>query len=207
MRSLASGRSTPRKAEAAPADTTDDALFASYRAGIVEDFDVLYARYKDKTWRYFLRQVNEEQARDCQQELWMKVIERADRYRAEGRFGAYLFSVAHSTLMDNHRKNLRLVRDEDLTSSSPDSNLDAGPVAPAASEPIVAASLQQRLARLADALRQLPIAQRSVFVMRAEAGMSHADIAVATDSDPEAVKSRLRYAKAKLREELSDAND
>jgi RNA polymerase sigma-70 factor (ECF subfamily) len=196
-------RAAPSNA-GAHAAASDDDLMADFCAGGSKNaaaaaFDALYARYKDKTWRYFLRQVDEHAARDCQQELWLKIIERRADYRAEGKFGAYLFTIAHSVLMDSHRKHLRLAArtaplDADAVATEP----QAGPQR--------LAGLARTLARLDGALRALPLAQRSAFLLRAAAGLSYAEIAAATDSNVEAVKSRLRYAKSKLREELADAD-
>ena len=64
------------------------------------------------------------------------------------------------------------------------------------------AEINQQLERLARALEALPPTQREVFLMREESGLSLAEIAAATGSNEEAVKSRLRYAVAKLREAL-----
>ena len=58
------------------------------------------------------------------------------------------------------------------------------------------------MARFAAALEALPPAQREAFLLKEEAEMSIAEIAQATGADVEAVKSRVRYATAKLREAL-----
>ncbi len=52
--------------------------------------------------------------------------------------------------------------------------------------------------RLAIALAQLPVAQREAFLLQQEAGMSLAQIAELTGAGEETIKSRLRYATAKL---------
>ena len=48
----------------------------------------------------------------------------------------------------------------------------------------------------------LPPAQREVFLLQQEGGLSLAEIAELTGVGAETVKSRLRYALAKLRNEL-----
>jgi RNA polymerase sigma-70 factor (ECF subfamily) len=58
------------------------------------------------------------------------------------------------------------------------------------------------MARFTAAFERLPPAQREAFVMKEEAEMSIAEIAAATGSNEEAVKSRVRYATAKLREAI-----
>ena len=58
--------------------------------------------------------------------------------------------------------------------------------------------------RLLAALAALPVLQREAFLLHEESGLSVPEIAAATGTDPEATKSRLRYAIAKLREALTD---
>jgi len=53
-----------------------------------------------------------------------------------------------------------------------------------------------------NAVSQLPAEQRSAFLLQAEGDLSVEEIADATGSNFETVKSRLRYARAKLRQLL-----
>ena len=173
--------------------------FRASDTGSAEAFDELYARYKDRTWRYFRRQLTAEAAEDCQQDLWMKIIERRARYNARDRFGGYLFTVAHSVLIDAQRKSLRVVDAATDHALEPD-ELQAH----ANTEPARASGLQRAVQALKAALGRLPAAQRNTFVMQQEAGLSYADIARATDTNLETVKSRLRYARSTLAAELRD---
>jgi len=162
-------------------------------------FDELYHRYKDKTWRYFCRQLDQDAARDAQQDLWTKIIERRNKYEAKNKFGGYLFSVANSVLVDTQRKHLRVV----------DSAIDTGAQldelqADKSTDPARATHLKRAKEALKKAISALPIAQRNTFVLHQESGLSYADIAQATGTNTETVKSRLRYARAKLAEELEE---
>ena len=53
-----------------------------------------------------------------------------------------------------------------------------------------------------EAVNGLPLPQREAFLMKAEGELSLEDIAFATGTTRETVKSRLRYAQQKLREAL-----
>ena len=59
-------------------------------------------------------------------------------------------------------------------------------------------------ARIDAALAQLPPPQRDAFLLHIESGLSLADIAAMTGAGEETVKSRVRYAYAKLRSALGD---
>ncbi|MEM7221082.1 MAG: sigma-70 family RNA polymerase sigma factor [Pseudomonadota bacterium] len=175
-------------------EADDDELMARYVSGDAAAFDALYGRYKDRTWRYFLRQLGEERARDAQQDAWLKIVDRRAQYRPQGRFAAYLFSVARSVLVDAQRKTMTLVEQTLDTDELP---------AAGAGEPRRAARLERLAAAISAALGRLPIDQRDAFVMQQEAGLSYADIATATGASVETVKSRLRYARGKLADALA----
>ena len=55
---------------------------------------------------------------------------------------------------------------------------------------------------LIDAVQALPLPQREAFLMKAEGELSLEDIALATGTTRETVKSCLRYAQQKLRDAL-----
>ncbi len=57
--------------------------------------------------------------------------------------------------------------------------------------------------RLEAALAALPEAQREVFLLREHAGLSFPEIAEATGTNENTVKSRLRYALVALRDRLA----
>ncbi len=54
------------------------------------------------------------------------------------------------------------------------------------------------------AFATLPAAQREAFLLHQEGGLDLAEIAALTGTGVETVKSRIRYAIAKLRTELGD---
>ncbi|MEZ5580801.1 MAG: sigma-70 family RNA polymerase sigma factor [Candidatus Competibacteraceae bacterium] len=59
--------------------------------------------------------------------------------------------------------------------------------------------------RLLELLTELPEAQREAVLLKEEAGLSLEEIAQATGTGRETVKSRLRYAMARLRQGLRGA--
>ncbi len=59
---------------------------------------------------------------------------------------------------------------------------------------------RERAEEIVAAVEALPLEQRGVFVMFAEGGLSLEEIAQVTGVPVETAKSRLRYARAKLRQ-------
>jgi RNA polymerase sigma-70 factor (ECF subfamily) len=170
---------------------SDEALMSAYRDGDATAFDALYARHKGGLYRYVLRGVKSAAvAEELYQEIWLRVVEARQRYQPSARFATWLYTVAHNRLVDHWRhKELGVVPyEEDLAAAAP------------GADPARAAEGREALARLADAIAALPHAQREAFLLHEEAGLTALEIAAATSSDPEAVKSRLRYAYQKLEE-------
>ncbi len=75
--------------------------------------------------------------------------------------------------------------------------------AEASDSPLARIESRQQAQAFLDALEQLPPPQREAFVLQAEGGLSIDEVARATGVGAETAKTRLRYAKAKLRTLLS----
>ena len=184
----------PTKVGAPTDDQSDEALMLAYAEGQASAFDVLYERHKGPLYRYFTRQLPEAEANDCFQTLWEKLIGNRDRYRPDSAFRSYLFTIAHNVLMDHFRKQGRLGPE---SSTEPDelSQNDAGP-----ESQHERGELLEKLHRL---IRGLPHHQREAWLLRQETTFSTADIARVTGTSEEGVKSRLRYAREKLKQGMA----
>ena len=69
-------------------------------------------------------------------------------------------------------------------------------------QPEELAVLAQRAQSLQQALDKLPLKQKEVMLLRYVAGMTIIEIATSIEEKPETVKSRLRYAIVKLKNDL-----
>ena len=169
-------------------------------AGDAGAFDRLYARHRGTVFRFVARSLpSRADAEEVFQEVWMKAIEARHRYEPRAKFTTWLYAIAHNHLVDTwRRKGLSLVPLEGDDDDSPAHD----PPADASDEPFAQVATRQAMARFVAAFEALPPAQREAFVMKEEAGLSIAEIAAATGAGEEAVKSRVRYATAKLREAL-----
>ena len=189
---------TSTESASAVAEVDDEALMTRYGQGDTHAFELLYARHKQATFRFFSRQLNPESAADCHQELWFKVINAAPGYQSKGVFAAYLFTIAHNVLTDNYRRSMKH-RVVDATTSVEDLDLPAD--TPSVESALNGAQLR---ARLLDLVGKLPYAQREALVLHEDCGLTLREIANVTGSSEEGIKSRLRYAMLKLKSGMSN---
>jgi RNA polymerase sigma-70 factor, ECF subfamily len=185
-------------------NVSDEQLMLRYRDGDAVAFEALYGRHRASVFRYVLRQVGlRSAAEEVFQETWMKIIAARARYRLQARFATFLYHVAHNCVVDYFRRKtpLHLI--------SLDDNAEE-PIQVAASErdqPERVVASRQLAAKVLNVLALLPPEQREAFLLHEEGGLTLEEIATITSTGKETVKSRLRYALAKLREGVEHEAD
>lgn len=173
----------------------DEMLMQRYVAGDASAFATLYGRHKNGVWRYLLRGSNNEAlTAELSQDVWASVIKARHSYEPRARFATWLYRLAHNRLVDHWR------------AERPQEELDAAEeiAAPEHHTPAARATQAEQGNRLMQALKGLAPEQREAFLLQAEGGLSLEEIASTQGVGRETVKSRLRYALAKLRGELAD---
>jgi RNA polymerase sigma factor (sigma-70 family) len=183
---------------------TDENLMKRFGRGDAAAFEILYRRHELKVFRYLQRNVrNEAGANDLMQEVWFAVVRGASNYQPTAKFTTWLFTIAHNRMVDMIRANHRLQSlDAGDDTDSEGASLLAQLAADRKLEPLSQVQSQDEAAALLNAVAQLPAEQRSAFLLQAEGELSVEEIADATGATFETVKSRLRYARAKLRQLL-----
>lgn len=189
-------------------DATDESLMMRYAQGEVAAFNALYARHEVPVWRYVLRSVqNPSTADELTQELWFAVARAATTYEPErngARFKTWLFTMAHNRIVDHWRAfkphdSIALDAEDDETMQ-----VRAQLIADSGFGPIRQIESREQARALIAAVEALPADQREAFLLQAEGGMSVEEIAQATSSSFETAKSRLRYARSKLKTLLAE---
>jgi RNA polymerase sigma factor (sigma-70 family) len=191
-------------APAIAAAERDEDLMLAYAAGDAAAFETLYTRHKGGLYRYVLRQcTNAGIAEELFQDVWMNVLRARASYVPTAKFTTWLYRIAHNRLIDHWRT----VGQVELVTAGVDED-DEDPLAfiPASrdQEPDARASGREIAGRLQAACATLPALQREAFLLHQEGGLELAEIAELTGAGVETVKSRIRYAVAKLRLELGD---
>ncbi len=183
-------------------DASDEDLMLSYAQGDAAAFEQLYARHRRVLLGYLVRQLRDQAvAEEIYQEAWMRVIRAREGYQVSAAFRTWLFTIAHNLVLDHYRRQGRRA---ELVLADGDELPDLADTATPPPEDLLAG--RQDAEQLLACIGALPFAQRDVVLLRLEAGLTPAEIVAVTGADPEAVKSRLRYAVQRLRKELQDGD-
>lgn len=169
-----------------------------FKAGDLMAFNLLYARHKGPTYRYLLRQCNDQTLTDdLMQELWGKLIKAKDSYQPSAKFTTWLYRIAHHVLIDYQRqsstRNALITTDDDIESTLDNAN----------NRPETLAANHQSQQDINRCLNKLAHHHLETFLLKQETDLTMAQIADIVECSFEAAKSRLRYAYEALRSCLS----
>jgi RNA polymerase sigma-70 factor (ECF subfamily) len=183
----------------------DDRLMRAWVQGDARAFDTLYQRHHAPLYRFVRRVLGPalaQQVDEVFQDTWSRVIQARERWSPQGAtFRTWLFTLAHHRAIDCLRKSGREVSVDDAPPGADEPTGEAWADWPATDgrDPSDQAFWRAAGERLLHCLDALPAAQRAVFLLHHEDGMSLDELARALDLGFETAKSRLRYAMSKLR--------
>lgn len=197
---------------AASEPAEDDALMRAYARGDARAFERLYARHQAGLYRFVRRLLGTAlaaQTDEVFQDTWLRVVQARERWEPQGAtFRTWLYTLAHHRVIDMLRRSGREVS---IDAAADDDG--AAPWEPQASAawqhwpaPTAAPSHTEELAfwrrageQLITCLEQLPLPQRSAFLLHHDDGLALDEVARALEVGFETAKTRLRYAMSKLR--------
>ncbi|MDH5630715.1 MAG: sigma-70 family RNA polymerase sigma factor [Gammaproteobacteria bacterium] len=175
----------------------DEQLMLEYANGSALAFEQLYQRHKGGLYRYCLRQLrHKSKAEECFQEIWLKLINSRVNYKPTALFTTYLYRIAQNHIIDMARKDNRSGAEVEMEPETIESQGFA--------EPLEALTREGQHTRLRTTMAKLPIEQKTVLLLKLDAGLSLEEIATVVDCGKETVKSRLRYAVSFLKQQLGE---
>jgi RNA polymerase sigma-70 factor (ECF subfamily) len=161
-------------------DKDEAKLIRAAKNGDSDAFAEIYDRHYPAVYRYiFYRVSSEPVAEDLASEVFVRLVDRIDRFTYRGRpLLAWLYTIARNLVNDHHRfcgRAEQVPLDEGLTAGSPD--------------PESAAELALDEERLAQALDCLTDGQRDVVILRFLEGLEIRTVAQILDTSYGAVKA------------------
>ena len=173
-------------------DLDDEVLALRVR----EDFDAfaeLYRRYLHPLYRFVRSQVSDDAtAEDVTAQVFFKALSSASTFRNEGSYQAWLFRIAHNSILSwrTSKSNGVIVLDQ-----MPDS-VDPEP------SPVAKAITDEESTLVRKKVLALPPAQREVVALRYLHDFSIEEIAGVTRRTRGAVRILLHRARSRLRRDL-----
>ena len=153
-------------------------------------FGALYDRYVQRVYRYCLYRTNQpHEAEDLTAQIFLAALEGLPRYRQDGHFAAWLFSIARNKVAEYHRRTPHEPLDESLL---PPLQLDLE----------LTVEKSQRREKLLKLIQALAEDERELIHLRYVAELSFAEMAKSLHKNEDAVKKSIYRLVARLKVQM-----
>jgi RNA polymerase sigma-70 factor (ECF subfamily) len=169
-------------------------LLAGVRKGRRSEFEALYRLYHPRLWRFLSHVMRQPEAiEEVLNDAMLVVWQRADSFDGRSRLSTWIFGIAY-------RKALKSISRQDLPVDGDDADEppDPGP------GPEQQLGLAQLRGRLKEAMAELSLEHRAVVELCYFQDMAYGEIAEVVGCPAETVKTRMFYARRRLRLLLDD---
>jgi RNA polymerase sigma factor (sigma-70 family) len=174
----------------------DELLLLSAQGGSVEAFEQLIERWQERLWRFAWRLTDDEQAAwDVSQEIWSAVSRDIRNLEDAAAFPAWAYQIAGNKSRDWIRRRQRQRHADDAYAESRHQSEQERE------------AVEKRYTDLKEVLAHMPGRDRTILSLRYEEGFATGEIAEILGIPPGTVKSRLYYARERLRHFLEKEND
>ena len=179
---------------------SDSQLVSLYQNGNEEAFEMLLHRHKSRIYTAIYLIVKDRYtAEDLLQETFVKAINtiRDGRYNEEGKFLPWISRIAHNLAIDHFRKNKRYPEVVLEDGSRLFNSLNF------AEDSMESKQIEKETqSKLRGYIKELPVEQKQVLIMRHFLQMSFQEIADRTGVSINTALGRMRYALINLRKKM-----
>jgi RNA polymerase sigma-70 factor (ECF subfamily) len=185
---------------------TDAEVMLELKAGNMDAFDVLLAKYRKPIVHFMFRMVhNQAVAEELAQEVFLRVYRSRETYRAEARFSTWLYRIA-TNLGVNHARDTRHERSAstvylDETDTETGTTPDVADRTPSAEANLLR---RERMKAIRQHVMALPERQKTAVLMHKYEDMDYKQIGEVLKLSESATKSLLFRAYQTLRGNLKE---
>ncbi|MGC4082997.1 MAG: RNA polymerase sigma factor [Vicinamibacterales bacterium] len=175
------------------------ALVARLRDGDASAFDVVHHQFNTPLFNFLARLTHRRDvAEDLLEETWLRFVSRARLLRSDTRLGAWLFTVARNLHVSYRRS--RLVEDSHVAGL-----IGLWPCGLPQRSPFDMTAASEAERRIEEALAALPLSYREALLLVAIEGMTPTEASDVCGISPEAMRQRLKRARAQLTRHLGES--
>jgi RNA polymerase sigma-70 factor (ECF subfamily) len=180
-----------------PASMSDNEL-AKRACHDASSFSDLFDRFFSPVYRYFfIRLRHQQDAEDLTSETFQKIFQKLPTFQERGLpFGAWVFTIAHHTLIDHVRRTKHTVDSLDTLDPSKEPHKDFD---------LQAIDQQLLSEKLWTAIRQLPEREQQIWALKLTSGLAHKDIANVLGLTENNVNVILHRSFSLLKNKLTDS--
>jgi RNA polymerase sigma-70 factor (ECF subfamily) len=152
-------------------------------------FDLLYERYSPKIYAKSISLLHDEfLAQDCTQEIMMKLLLNLSKFSNKSKFSTWVYSITYNYCIDKIRKRKKdpSIMVKDFSYYDKEDDIDDRLL------------MEVRVERLKKILEKIPIADKSILLMKYMDSMSIKEIGEITQKSESAVKMKIKRAKQKF---------
>ena len=154
-------------------------------------FGELYLLYVEPVFRYLYSRIgNVHEAEDTTAQTFLAAFESFGRFRQDGHFASWLFTIARNKGMDHFRRRNNTTSIEEIDDI------------PMESDPLSGVIQSEQAAALSKLIRVLPEEERELLRLRFLAEMSFPEMAHLLQNNEEAVKKSVYRLLARLHSQL-----
>lgn len=185
---------------------TDEELMVDFQRGDQKAFEEIVMRHRHGVYNFILRFLgNPQTAEEVFQEVFIKIHRAADRYKPNGKFTTWLYTIARNQCVDTFRRQ-KLRETLSLDGGGREDEVRLLDTLPAEEVPPDILSSAKQISEVLElALQKLNPDQREVFLLREKEGFKFEEIAEITGVSVNTVKSRMRYALEGLKRTLKQS--
>ncbi len=159
-------------------------------------FGELYRLYVEQVFRYLYSRVgNVHEAEDATAQTFLAAFESFDKFRQDGHFASWLFTIARNKAVDHYRQRKNISSIDEAVAISVDN------------DPLHGVIRSEQAAALSTLIQALPEEDRELLRLRFLANMSYPEIAHLLQRNEDAVKKSIYRLLARLHSQLEAANE
>lgn len=173
----------------------DDIVIYNVKNGNKEEFGLIVEKYKDQLYSFIFYSVKDEAAAaDIFQETMLKALTEINKYKEEGKFKAWLFTIARNKVTDHFRRCSKIVQIDEENEEGAFATADT-----TSSRALGNISL----AEITDFINMLPKEQQEVILLRQY--LSFKEIASILDCPLGTVLARMNRGIKKLQKFMGES--